>query len=140
MAALHTTTTLDKVGEEQEDMLSKKTSTHRNQYAIPKEDEDTLLIAVIIVRTIFGNIDRKINWNLVQKAMPQHQPVVFQRRWPRVRDVHKTHLKRLQSEFEEMYLEAYAQGKLPPINTHDPMSFDLAYHIKWFRDNLELPE
>jgi hypothetical protein len=119
---------------------SRKDSTHRNKYTIPKEDEDTLLIAVIIVRTIFGNVDRKINWNLIQKAMPQHEPVVFQRRWPRVRDMHKTHLKKLQSEFEEMYLEAYAKGQLPSINLQQPMSFDLTHHIKWFRDNLELPE
>jgi hypothetical protein len=99
-----------------------------------------LLIAVIIARTIFGNVDRKINWDLVQTATPQHEPVVLQRRWPRVRDQHKTHLKKLQAEFEEMYLESYEKGLLPPIKLSDPMSFDLPLHVKWFRENLELPQ
>lgn len=121
-------------------MHLRKDNSHRNKYAIPKEDEDTLLIAVIIVRTIFGNVDRKINWNVVQKALPQHETFILQKRWPRARDNHKTHLKKLQSEFEEMYLDAYAKGELPIIDLQRPWAFDVALHIKWFRENLELPQ
>ncbi|KAI5813673.1 hypothetical protein BZA77DRAFT_251144 [Pyronema omphalodes] len=140
MEELHKVTGLEAIADEQSELPNRTVWTHRNKYTIPREDEDTLLIAVIIVRTLFGNIDRKINWNLIQKAMPQHDTIVFQRRWPRVREMHKTHLKRLQTEFEEMYLQAYAEGHLPRLDMDHPMEFDIRWHIKWFRDNLELPE
>ncbi|KAI5789566.1 hypothetical protein FPQ18DRAFT_261372 [Pyronema domesticum] len=140
MEELHKVTGLEAIADEQSELPNRTVWTHRNKYTIPREDEDTLLIAVIIVRTLFGNVDRKINWNLIQKAMPQHDTIVFQRRWPRVREMHKTHLKRLQTEFEEMYLQAYAEGSLPRLDTDRPMDFDIRWHIKWFRDNLELPE
>jgi hypothetical protein len=139
MEELHKVTGLEAIADEQSELPNRTVWTHRNKYTIPREDEDTLLIAVIIVRTLFGNIDRKINWNLIQKAMPQHDTIVFQRRWPRVREMHKTHLKRLQTEFEEMYLQAYAEGSLPRLDMDRPMDFDIRWHIKWFRDNLELP-
>ncbi|KAI5793241.1 hypothetical protein EDC01DRAFT_91164 [Geopyxis carbonaria] len=138
MAAIHDNT-LEKA-DDGNDLQPKKESAHRNTFTIPKADEDTLLIAVIIARTLFGNVERKINWDLVQKAAPQHEAHVLRGRWPRVRDVHKPHLKRLQSEFEEMYLKAYSKGELPPINQFDPTDFDLRLHVNWFRDNLELPE
>ncbi|CAZ85660.1 unnamed protein product [Tuber melanosporum] len=111
----------------------------RNQYIIPKEDEDTLLIAVIIVRTIFGGWDRKIHWGLLTKALPQHSVITLQRRWPRVRDTHKAHMKKLQAEFEDMFLEAYESGEVPAFDLDDPSSFDLMFHVNWFRENLELP-
>lgn len=112
----------------------------RNQYIIPKEDEDSLLIAIIIVRTIFGGWDRKIDWGLVQTAIPKHNAITLQKRWPRVREIHKTHMKKLQAEFEQMFLEAYEKGQLPPFNPLDSSTFDLPYVVTWFRENLELPE
>ncbi|RPB01092.1 hypothetical protein L873DRAFT_1678494 [Choiromyces venosus 120613-1] len=120
--------------------LPPKKFQFRNQYIIPKEDEDTLLIAVIIVRTIFGGWDRKIHWDLLTKALPQHSVITLQRRWPRVRDTHKAHMKKLQTEFEDMFLEAYESGEIPAFNMDDPSSFDLVFHVKWFRENLELPQ
>ncbi|KAI5839302.1 hypothetical protein DFP73DRAFT_219762 [Morchella snyderi] len=112
----------------------------RNQYIIPKEDEDSLLIAIIIVRTIFGGWDRKIDWNLVQTAIPKHNSLTLQKRWPRVREIHKTHMKKLQAEFEQMFLEAYEKGELPAFNPADSSTFDLPFVVTWFRENLELPE
>lgn len=112
----------------------------RNQYIIPKEDEDSLLIAIIIVRTIFGGWDRKIDWNLVQTAIPKHNALTLQKRWPRVREIHKTHMKKLQAEFEQMFLEAYEKGELPAFNPADSSTFDLPFVVTWFRENLELPE
>jgi len=95
---------------------------------------------VIIVRTIFGGWDRKIHWDLLTKALPQHSVITLQRRWPRVRDTHKTHMKKLQAEFEDMFLEAYESGEVPAFDMDDPSSFDLLFHVNWFRENLELPE
>jgi transcription factor C subunit 3 len=57
-----------------------------------------------------------------------------------VREIHKTHMQKLQAEFEEMYLEAYSAGRAPLIDPADPSTFDLPFHVKWFRENLELPE
>lgn len=49
-------------------------------------------------------------------------------------------MKKLQAEFEQMFLEAYEKGQLPPFNPLDSSTFDLPYVVTWFRENLELPE
>jgi transcription factor C subunit 3 len=49
-------------------------------------------------------------------------------------------MQKLQAEFEEMFLEAYATSQVPPFDPADHSAFDLPFHVKWFRENLELPE
>lgn len=107
---------------------------------MPKEDEDTLLIAVIIVRMLFGEADRRIRWDLVQKALPHHQMSNLRGRWPRVRDMYRKYLKRIEMEFENLYLEAYEKGELPPIDLTRPSRFDVPLHVDWFRATFTMPE
>jgi len=95
---------------------------------------------VIIVRTIFGGWHRKIHWKLHTKALPQHFVITLRRRWPRVCDTHEAHMKKLQADFGDMFLEAYESGEVPTFDMDHPSSFNLLFYVNWFRENLELPE
>lgn len=120
--------------------IATKVRNRRGRYKVAKEDEETLLMAVTVLRTLFGGGERRLHWGVIQKALPHTTALILQKGWPRVRDAQKRHLKRLQAEFEEMYLEAYAKGELPVVNLSDVWSFDLPYHVNWFRSHLRLPD
>jgi len=49
-------------------------------------------------------------------------------------------MKKLQAEFEDIFLEANESGEVLTFDMDDPSSFDLLFHVNWFRENLELPE
>ncbi|TGZ83339.1 hypothetical protein EX30DRAFT_394559 [Ascodesmis nigricans] len=139
MKAIHDQMTLE-MADDGADIPTRKEQVHRNCYTIPREDEDTLLIAVLIIRMLFGDRDRKIRWDLVQKALPHHPMSNLRGRWPRVRDTYRKYLKRIETEFENLYLEAYDRGELPPIDLSRPSRFDVPLHVNWFRKSFTMPE
>jgi len=57
---------------------------------------------------------------LVAKAFPDYDLPTLKACWPRVRDAHKAHLKKLQVDFEEAYLDAYERGAMPEITRGVP--------------------
>ena len=112
----------------------------RKRHLFDHDQDDILLGAIIIVRTLFGGFDRRIDWNLVWTAFPDVELATLKARWPRVRDAHKTHLKKLQIDFEETYLTAYEKGEMPEIKRGENEDFDLPWHTKWFRENVTVPD
>ncbi|KAF3932885.1 hypothetical protein ABW19_dt0204571 [Dactylella cylindrospora] len=98
----------------------------------PEEDE-TLTLAIIIIRTLFGGYVRSIKWDLVAKAFPQYDRWSIQTHWPRVRQKMKEEIPQYQSEFEEQYLRAFFRGKLPLFDKNRGVEFDLEWHVNWLR-------
>ncbi|KAK6543089.1 hypothetical protein TWF694_007012 [Orbilia ellipsospora] len=98
----------------------------------PEEDE-TLTLAIIIIRTLFGGYVRSIKWDLVAKALPRYDRWSVQSHWPRVRAKMKDEIPKYQAEFEEQYLRAFYKGKLPFFDKHRGLDFDLLYHVNWLR-------
>ncbi|KAF3908672.1 hypothetical protein AA313_de0206667 [Arthrobotrys entomopaga] len=98
----------------------------------PEEDE-TLTLAIIIIRTLFGGYVRSIKWDLVAKALPRYDRWSVQTHWPRVRAKMKDEIPKYQAEFEEQYLRAFYKGKLPFFDKHRGVDFDLLYHVNWLR-------
>ncbi|KAF8477313.1 hypothetical protein BDZ91DRAFT_843996 [Kalaharituber pfeilii] len=112
----------------------------RKRHAFDHEQDDVLLAAIVIVRTLFGGYDRRIDWNLVATAFPDVELSTLRARWPRVRDAHKTHLKKLQVDFEEVYLAAYERGEMPEVERGVATDFDLQWHCRWFKENVTVPD
>ena len=117
-----------------------KTIIPRKRHSFDYEQDDVLLAAIVIVRTLFGGFDRRIDWNLVATVFPDYDMATLKARWPRVRDAHKTHLKKLQIDFEEVYLDAYGRGLMPEITRGEVGDFDLSWHCRWFKDNVTVPD
>ena len=117
-----------------------KTIIPRKRHSFDYEQDDVLLAAIVIVRTLFGGFDRRIDWNLVATVFPDYDMATLKARWPRVRDAHKTHLKKLQIDFEEVYLDAYGRGLMPEITRGEIGDFDLPWHCRWFKDNVAVPD
>lgn len=123
-----------------EEVPQKSQIIPRKRHLFDYEQDDVLLAAIVIVRTLFGGFDRRIDWTLVATAFPEHDMTTLKARWPRVRDAHKTHLKKLQIDFEEVYLDAYERGEMPEITRGEIDNFDLPWHCRWFKENVTVPD
>ncbi|RVD82616.1 uncharacterized protein DFL_007036 [Arthrobotrys flagrans] len=97
------------------------------------EEDETLTLAVIIIRTLFGGYVRSIKWDLVTKALPSYDRWSIQSHWPRVRAKMKDEIPQYQSEFEEQYLRYFYKGKLPFFDKARGDDFDLLWHVNWLR-------
>ncbi|KAF3291696.1 hypothetical protein TWF132_006678 [Orbilia oligospora] len=97
------------------------------------EEDETLTLAVIIIRTLFGGYVRSIKWDLVAKALPSYDRWSIQSHWPRVRAKMKDEIPQYQSEFEEQYLRYFYKGKLPFFDKSYGVDFDLLWHVNWLR-------
>ncbi|KAK6505143.1 hypothetical protein TWF481_007064 [Arthrobotrys musiformis] len=97
------------------------------------EEDETLTLAVIIIRTLFGGYVRSIKWDLVSKALPSYDRWSIQAHWPRVRAKMKDEIPQYQSEFEEQYLRYFYKGKLPFFDKNRGVDFDLLWHVNWLR-------
>ncbi|KAK6520517.1 hypothetical protein TWF506_000769 [Arthrobotrys conoides] len=97
------------------------------------EEDETLTLAVIIIRTLFGGYVRSIKWDLVAKALPTYDRWSIQTHWPRVRAKMKDEIPQYQSEFEEQYLRYFYKGKLPFFDKACGVDFDLLWHVNWLR-------
>ncbi|KAF8430301.1 hypothetical protein EV426DRAFT_542339, partial [Tirmania nivea] len=139
MAELHHGQPVDEEDAALEELPQKSQIIPRKRHLFDYEQDDVLLAAIVIVRTLFGGFDRRIDWTLVAKAFPDHDLPTLKARWPRVRDAHKTHLKKLQIDFEEVYLDAYERGEMPEITRGEIGDFDLPWHCRWFKDNVTVP-
>jgi len=140
MAELHHGQLVDEEAAALEELPQKSQIVPRKRHLFDYEQDDVLLAAIVIVRTLFGGFDRRIDWMLVAKAFPDHDLPTLKARWPRVRDAHKTHLKKLQIDFEEVYLDAYERGVMPEITRGEIGDFDLPWHCQWFKDNVTVPD
>ncbi|KAF8450108.1 hypothetical protein BGX38DRAFT_1269609 [Terfezia claveryi] len=140
MAELHHGQPVDEEDAALEELPQKSQIIPRKRHLFDYEQDDVLLAAIVIVRTLFGGFDRRIDWALVSKAFPDHDLPTLKARWPRVRDAHKTHLKKLQIDFEEVYLDAYERGEMPEIARGEIGDFDLPWHCRWFKDNVTVPD
>ncbi|KAK6360643.1 hypothetical protein TWF730_006779 [Orbilia blumenaviensis] len=97
------------------------------------EEDETLALAVIIIRTLFGGYVRSIKWDLVAKALPSYDRWSIQTHWPRVRAKMKDEIPQYQSEFEEQYLRYFYKRKLPFFDKNRGVDFDLVRHVNWLR-------
>ncbi|KAK6345198.1 hypothetical protein TWF718_007125 [Orbilia javanica] len=97
------------------------------------EEDETLTLAVIIIRTLFGGYVRSIKWDLVAKALPSYDRWSIQSHWPRVRAKMKDEIPQYQSEFEEQYLRYFYKGKLPFFDKNRGIDFNLSWHVNWLR-------
>ncbi|EPS44721.1 hypothetical protein H072_1277 [Dactylellina haptotyla CBS 200.50] len=97
------------------------------------EEDETLTLAIIIIRTLFGGYVRSIKWDLVSTALPKYDRWSIQAHWPRVRAKMKDEIPQYQAEFEEQYLRAFYKGKLPFFDKNRGVEFDLTHHVNWLR-------
>ncbi|KAL8698632.1 MAG: hypothetical protein Q9224_001765, partial [Gallowayella concinna] len=99
-----------------------------------------ILLAVIVVRTLTGGVERHIDWVLVTKVFEaEHDQAYIQKRWPKVLQSHKAQAQQLQANFQEFFLRAYEDGLVPPLDYDNLQAYDWAWLVNWTIENIDTP-
>jgi len=92
--------------------------------AISADTEYRLMIAVVVIRTLTGGLDRQIDWVLVSKIFPDLPMNAISKRWPNLYMKHKQMVERLGTDFQEFFLEAYEKEEINPIDYDHLVDYD----------------
>ena len=107
---------------------------------LSQRDERRLLVAVIIVRTVAGGLDRNIDWKLVAKVFePEFDEMSINQFWAKVRAKYKVQYEKILADFEEAFPTAYEQGDVPAVDFEHLEDYPWAWLVDWTLDMTDLP-
>lgn len=105
-----------------------------------QENEKRLLVAVIVVRTIAGGLDQRIDWVLVSKIFqPEHDEMFVHSLWPALRSKNKSQIERMTSQFQAMFPQAYEEREVPPLDFDHLDEYPWGQLVDWAMKNMEVP-
>ncbi|MCJ1391605.1 hypothetical protein MMC18_004469 [Xylographa bjoerkii] len=108
--------------------------------AVSSEDDRRILIAVLVVRTLVGGSEQFIDWVLLARMFgSRFSERLLHRRWVAVRVRYKRNLEKVQSDFQDMFLQAYENGTIPPLDFDNYDDYDWNSLVDWTMKNLETP-
>ncbi|KAJ9319744.1 hypothetical protein DTO027B5_6925 [Paecilomyces variotii] len=117
-------------------------SARRNRFikAMPDDFVRKLTTAMVVVRTLAGGIEgRMIDWDLVSKAFPGHDPQFIQDRGRTITNRSRLQMAKMQSDFQERFIEAYQNDEVPAIDYGNLDAYDWEWIVKWADSQLDIP-
>lgn len=109
-----------------------------SQNPLSMEEERRLLVAVTVVRTLVGGVDRHIDWVLVSRLFePKYTQFYIQKRWSHVLHRYRLQVDRIQVEFQNHFAKAYKDGTVPPFDYNDIESYNWEWLVDWTMDTIE---
>lgn len=99
-----------------------------------------LMTAIVVIRTLAsGNDARLIDWNLLPSCFPEYDPSYIQERARVVLNRSRLQVAKMQNDFQELFLDAYEHGRVPPLNYDDLENYDWEWVVDWATEQLEVP-
>ncbi|KAK1139809.1 hypothetical protein N8T08_011128 [Aspergillus melleus] len=114
----------------------------RNRVAnqLPEVLVQKIMTAIVVIRTLASGSDaRLIDWNLLSHCFPDQDPVYIQDRAKVILNRMRLPIAKMQNDFQELYLDAYEHGRVPPINYDDLENYDWEWIVDWATEQLEVP-
>ncbi|OGM45890.1 TFIIIC transcription initiation factor complex subunits Tfc3 [Aspergillus bombycis] len=114
---------------------------NRTGYQLPHLLTQRIMIAIVVVRALAGGYEGKIvDWTLFSSSFPDYDPLFIQAKGKYVLSKNRLQLAKMQSDFQERYLEAYSDGQVPPINYDDLEGYDWEWVVDWANAQLDVPK
>lgn len=101
-------------------------------FTMTKAEEERLVIAFVVAKTLAGGLEQVPNWGIVHQIFHFKFDANYCRnRWANIRGKHAATADKLQSKFQELFIEAYEKGELPAIDFMEPEKYDWISLVEW---------
>lgn len=107
------------------------------QTPLTPDEEERLLAAVIVIRTLVGGIDKNVDWVLVARLFPAFSQMYIQKRWGQVHHRFRLQIDQVQARFQSKFSKAYEDGIIPTINFDNIEEYDWAWLVDWTTKNID---
>ena len=113
----------------------------RARTVLPPGGDRRIFIASVMVRCLAGGVDQALDWTLLAKIFePEWDQAFLKQRWSWIRERFKPVSEKLQSDFQEAFVQAYKEGVIPPINYDNLKEYDWKWLHQWTMSQLSTPQ
>ncbi|CEL08858.1 hypothetical protein ASPCAL12003 [Aspergillus calidoustus] len=108
---------------------------------LPRSAHQRITMTIVVVRALAGGADgRMVDWPLVSHCFPDQDPKTVQDKGKGILSRNRLQIAKMQSDFQERYIEAYANDEVPPIDYDDLYAYDWNAVIDWASTQLDIPK
>ncbi|CAG8252973.1 unnamed protein product [Penicillium salamii] len=106
--------------------------------SLPDELVRDIMVAIVAVRVLAGGADsRVIDWQLVSRSFPDQDAAFIDSRARQILNKNRLQMTKMQRDFQERFLEAYANDEVPRIDYFDLEGYDWPAIVKWANTRLD---
>ncbi|KAL6229396.1 hypothetical protein BDW75DRAFT_245777 [Aspergillus navahoensis] len=130
-------------GNESASQSANRTHLRRNRLPLPfsRASYQKLMTAIVAVRALAGGSNGNIvDWPLVSCCFPEQDPKVIQDKGKIFLAKNRLQIAKMQYDFQERFVEAYANSEVPPIDYNNLEGYDWNGVIEWANANLDVPK
>ncbi|KAJ5952735.1 B-block binding subunit of TFIIIC [Penicillium vulpinum] len=139
LAKLDDTATADKEAQPATPATPKRVRRQRFVRPISEDLKQKLVVALVVVRVLAGGAEsRVIDWTLVTKAFPDHDPSFIEGRARQILNKNRLQITKMHRDFQECFLEGYERDEVPRIDYSDLDSYDWPALVEWARTRLDV--
>ncbi|KAK8040809.1 hypothetical protein PG994_013816 [Apiospora phragmitis] len=80
------------------------------------DGEHHLLVAFLVLKALVGGVEKIVDWGMLIRLFPQMSLSGLKRFWSKMGKERKSFIDAFNARFPIAFLEAYEQGKLPPLD------------------------
>lgn len=104
---------------------------------LPIDDERRLVVAVLIVRTLTGGLNKRVDWVLVNRIFGSiYEPDFPFKRWSYLRFKFRHVIPGMEANFQEQFAEAYEEGSIPVLDFENLQEYDWKWLFEWTLERL----
>ena len=121
---------------------SPKQPIRRNRivHTLPPEFVQRMIASIVAVRVLAGGLEAKnVDWPLVAKCFPRHEGQFIHERGKSILSRNRLQVAKMQSDFQERFIEAYANDKVPRIDYENLDGYDWEGVVDWAQAQLDIP-
>ncbi|KAL3467798.1 hypothetical protein BJX64DRAFT_247486 [Aspergillus heterothallicus] len=122
---------------------SQKQHGRRNRLnaQIPRSTHQRITMAIVVVRALAGGADgRMVDWPLVSHCFPDQDSKAVQDKGKGILSRNRLQIAKMQSDFQERFIKAYANDEVPAIDYDDLYAYDWNAVIEWANTQLDVPK
>ncbi|OJJ88485.1 putative TFIIIC transcription initiation factor complex subunits Tfc3 [Aspergillus glaucus CBS 516.65] len=121
---------------------SPKQPIRRNRivHTLPQDFVQRMIASIVAVRVLAGGLEAKnVDWPLVAKCFPKHEGQFIHERGKSILSRNRLQVAKMQSDFQERFIEAYANDKVPQIDYENLDGYDWVGVVDWAQAQLDIP-